>query len=158
MQDYDVVTSDDHKVGHVVGTEGEYVIVEHGMLRKSKHAVPRDLASVDDDEQVVRLTVSRDVFERGPATKNGDEIDRIAVAQYYGLAEGYEAPDTQGFGDVTATDPARTAEQDARRFGQESPDEQRVRTRHEAGTDPAIPGPPPKGAVGIHQDRRQVKE
>jgi hypothetical protein len=158
MENYDVVTSDDKNVGHVVGTNGNNLIVEHGMIRKSKHAVPRDVVTVDESEKVVRLSVAKDVFEAGPSVKDEDEIDSRAVAEYYGIADGTAAPDTQGYGDVTAGDPARTAEQDARRFGEESPDEQRARIRDQAGPDADIATGPPKGSVGVHQDRWEVKE
>ena len=40
MEGYDVVTHDDEKVGTVAGS-GDYLIVEHGLLRKTKHALPR---------------------------------------------------------------------------------------------------------------------
>ena len=41
MEGYDVVTFDDEKVGTVAGESGDYLIVEHGLIRKSKHALPR---------------------------------------------------------------------------------------------------------------------
>jgi hypothetical protein len=157
MHEYDVVTNDDEKVGHVIGTQGNYVIVEHGLLRKTKHAVPRDIAAVDDNERVVRLAVSKEIFVEGP-TANGDDVDETAVARYYGLGEGYAAPDTEGYGDVTDTDPSRTAEQDARKFAGESAEEERARVREAEGGDPALDTGPKRGSVGIHQDRYEIKE
>ena len=157
MQGYDVVTSDDHKVGHVVGTEGDLLIVEHGTIRKSKHAVPREVASADESEQVVRLTVSKDVFEEGPKAKNGDEIDKQAVAEYYGFAEGTAAPETLGYGELAEGDPGRSAEQEGQRHGQEAPEETRARIRETPETPETDVGPR-KGAVGIHQDRWEIKE
>ena len=71
MEGYDVVANDDHKIGHVVGTENGYLIVESGMLRKSKHAVPLDMARTDDDARVVRLTVSKEMVTEGPAVEDG---------------------------------------------------------------------------------------
>lgn len=156
MQGYDVVTSDDHKVGHVVGAEGNLLIVEHGVIRKSKHAVPRDVARADESEQVVRLSISKEVFEQGPAAKNGDEIDARAVADYYGLAEGSVTPETVGYGEATAGDPGRSAEAEGRMHGQEAADQQRARVR-ETQTPETDVGPR-KGSVGIHQDRWEVKE
>src|SRR5215204_908174 len=41
MEGYDVVTMDDQKVGTVVGESGDFLLVEHGLLRKAKHALPR---------------------------------------------------------------------------------------------------------------------
>jgi hypothetical protein len=83
MEGYDVVTIDDEKVGKVVGESGEYLLVEHGTLRKSKHALPRQFAHVDDVEQQVRMTVAKEVFCDSP--KVGDELDAQAVARHYGL-------------------------------------------------------------------------
>jgi hypothetical protein len=40
MEGFDVVTSDDCKIGHVVAVQDRHLIVEHGMLKKSRHAVP----------------------------------------------------------------------------------------------------------------------
>jgi len=158
MEDYDVVTSDNSKVGRVVATDGNNLVVEHGTIRKSKYAVPREMAVIDEADKVIRLSVSKDVFEEGPSVKGDDEIDSHAVAQYYGLADTSVAPDTQGYGDVVSGDPARTAEQDARRFGDESPEQQRARIREEAGADGEIARGPAKGSAGIHQDRWEVKE
>ena len=157
MENYDVVTNDDAKVGHVVGTEGDFVVVEHGLIRKQKHAVPRQLANVDEGEQVVRLTVSKEVFEEGPKIEDG-EINRQQVAQYYGLADAQETPDTQGYGDVVPGDPARTAEQDAHRFGVESAPEERARVRDSMRPEGEQPSGPQLGSTGIHQDRWEVKE
>ena len=157
MQNYDVVTSDDKKVGHVVDTQGEFLIVEHGMLRKTRTAVPRDMAAVDEQEHTLRLSVSKQVFEDAPAL-DGDEPDMTPAAEYYGLAEGSTAPDTQGYGDVTSGDPARTAEQDARRYGDESPEQERARIREQEGAETGFETEPRIGSVGIHQDRYEVKE
>jgi hypothetical protein len=38
MEGYDVVTIDDKKMGTVVEEPGDFLIVEHGMLRKSRRA------------------------------------------------------------------------------------------------------------------------
>src|SRR6266581_5589239 len=53
MQGYEVVTIEDDKLGHVVGEDGEFLIVEHGLLKK-KHALPRKLTEVDEAAGVVR--------------------------------------------------------------------------------------------------------
>ena len=93
MEGYDVVANDDHKIGHVVGTENGYLIVESGMLRKSKHAVPLDMARTDDDVRVVRLTVSKEMVTEGPAVEDGGWQ---AVDDYYGRSaelEGQAAAD-----------------------------------------------------------------
>jgi hypothetical protein len=155
MEGFDVITSDGEKVGRVVGTDGGNLVVEHGWVRKSRHAVPQAIAHTDSDEHVVRLDVSKQVFEDGP-TADGDGIDEKAVAAYYGLAAGEDAPATQGYGDVVPDDPARSAEHDARRAGVETAEQQRVRVRESMR--PEAEEGPPKGARGIHQDYRGSKE
>ena len=62
MEGYDVVTIEDEKVGKVVGTHGDNLIVEQGTIRKSKHALPRTFTEVNDCEQVVRMTVTKYIF------------------------------------------------------------------------------------------------
>jgi hypothetical protein len=140
MVGYEVVGSDDHKVGKVAAVEGDLLIVEGGLLHKTKHAVPTTFAYPDDDEQVVRLTVSKDLVDNSPALKNGD-VDRRAVAEHYGLAEGFEAPDTEGYGEVLPNDPARSAEQQERRTGVEPAAERRARIR-EGESDAGVRGRP----------------
>ena len=134
MEGYDVITSDEHKLGHVVGTIGDNLVVEHGTLHKSKHPVPKTFAEVHDDERVVRLTVSKEIVKEAPKV-NGDGYDEQAVAAHYGLAAGYEDPETKGYGDVLPDDPATTAEDDARRAGIPTPTEERLEVR--SGDDPA---------------------
>ena len=156
MEGYDVVTNDEHKVGRVVQVEDDFLVVEHGAIRKSKHAIPRAITGVDQDEECVRLSVSKDVFEEGPELDD-DQVDYRATASYYGLAGGEEAPDTRGYGDVTSDDPARGAEQDAARLGLETADERRTRIRESISPD-VTEGAPGAGARGIHQDYWQTKE
>ena len=149
MEGYDVITSDDHKVGSVLGVDGDLVIVESGLLRKTRHAVPQAFAHVDADEQVVRLTLSKELVESSPAIDD-DSIDRAAVAQHYGLAEGEAAPETEGYGDVTADDPAWGAEHEELRTGVEPAAQQRARMREgdtESGPRgrPIIPPDPHEG-------------
>ena len=67
MEGYDVITVDEHKVGKVVGEEGNYLIVEQGTLRKSKHPLPREFAHVDDAEQQVRVTVPKEIVSDSPS-------------------------------------------------------------------------------------------
>lgn len=92
MEGYDVVTIEDEKVGKVVGTHGDYLIVEQGTIRKSKHALPRTFAEVDEGGKVVRMTVTKDIFCDSP--KVNGEVDETAIALHYGLAGGSEAPES----------------------------------------------------------------
>jgi hypothetical protein len=96
MNGYDVRTIDDDKVGHVVDVEGDFIVVEHGLL-KTKHALPMTFAEVDDSQQVVRTTLSKSLIHESP--KVNGELDRRAVAEHYGLAEGFTDPITRGADD-----------------------------------------------------------
>ena len=124
MEGYEVVTSDDDKIGKVVGAKGDYLIVEHGAIFKSKHAVPRELAHVDEAEDVVRLTVSKEIVNDSP--KVGDDFDEGTVAQYYGIGEGYAAPETEGYGELGPDETAISAEVQGLREGVEPPGEERA--------------------------------
>lgn len=131
MEGYDVVTTDDEKVGKVVGTHGDNLIVEQGMLRKSKHALPRPFAEVDDGEQVVRMTVTKDVFCDSPKIEDGT-VDEQAVAEHYGLTF------------ATAVDPPGHAEQDALRGDVPTAPEERMNVREGESTgDAGLPGESP---------------
>jgi hypothetical protein len=108
MQGYDVCTIDGDKIGHVIDTNEDFLIVEHGLL-KTKHALPMVFAEVDEDEHVVRTTLSKDLIYRSP--KVNGELDRTAVAEHYGLAEGFTDPPTRGLGDLEPDDPAYAADE-----------------------------------------------
>jgi len=106
MEGYEVVTTEDEKVGKVVGTHGDHLIVEQGTIRKSKHALPRTFTEVDDGEKVVRMTIGKDMFCDSP--KVNGEVDEAAIADYYGLAGGSEAPPTEGYGETQLGVPAES--------------------------------------------------
>lgn len=127
MHGFDVLAFDDNKIGHVVGEEGDYLIVEHGLF-KTHHALPRTFADIDESNHVVRTTLSKQLIYDSP--KVNGELDRQAIAEHYGLAEGFDDPLTRGLGEVLPDDPARTAEEDAVRAGVD-PVEERVAI-HEA--------------------------
>ena len=105
MEGYDVVTIEDEKVGKVVDTHGDNLIVEQGTIRKSKHALPRTFAEVDEGEKVVRMTVSKEIFCDSP--KVNGEVDENAIALHYGLAEDSEAPATEGYDETTPAEQER---------------------------------------------------
>jgi len=127
MDGYEVIGSDDGKLGQVVAVDGDFLIAEEGTLRKKRHAIPKAFAHTDDSEQVVRLTVSKELVEDSPTFKEGEELDRQATAAHYGLAAGYESPETEGYGEVTPDDPAWSADEQAARSGIESASERRVK-------------------------------
>jgi hypothetical protein len=86
MQGYDVVSHEDEKVvGHVVDKVGGNYIVEQGMFRKTKHAVPEQFAHVDEAGERLVLTIPKELVEDSPKV-NGD-VDEAAVAAHYGLTD-----------------------------------------------------------------------
>jgi len=148
MKGYTVVTSDDAKVGHVVGEVGENLIVEHGHLMKSRRALPRAFAHANDDEQIVRTTVSKAILEDAPKVEaDGSDLDEAEVARYYGLAAGDPAPETQGDGAMRPDDPARSIEADREAAGMPAPEEERIAaSKNIEGGEPV--GPPSPGLLG----------
>jgi len=134
MEGFEVVTSDDRKLGHVVEVHDQHLIVEHGLLKKARHAVPAAFAHVADGDRTVRLSVSKEIVETSPKLENGS-IDTQAVAEHYGLAEGTPAPETEGYGELLPDDPALSADQDAFRAGREPADKERAEIR-EGGLEP----------------------
>jgi hypothetical protein len=132
MDGYDFITMVDGKRwGTVVGREDDYVIVEHGTLRKHRYAVPQSsIEVVDDDKQEVQTTLSGDLIEDSPQV-DGD-FDREAVARHYGLSAS-DVPPTEGWGETVAADPAQGAEYQAQRAEVDSAVEERARVREGTG-------------------------
>jgi hypothetical protein len=128
MEGYDVLTTDDDKVGHVVERRDGFLIVETGhLLTKHKHALPEQFAHADESEKVVRITVSRDLVHDSPKV-SGDDFDALAVSRYYGLA-----PDDAAGGE------GLSAAEENERLGIEPADQRRaeIQTHHDhpAGTE-----------------------
>ena len=161
MQGFDAITFGDEKAGTVVGKQGGYLIVEHGAIFKHKRAVPDTFATVDEDAQVVRLTVSKDIFEAAPEVKDGG-VDEQATAEHYGLVDKADPgdddavePETQGYGDVVPGDPAHSAERVGADHGVEPTAEERAAQHGKIGRGegPLDEGPPSPGVTG--GDRRR---
>ena len=86
MTDYDFITIvDDKKWGTVVDQQGDFVIVEHGTLRKHRYAVPASTVEVDDDAKEVRTTLSGELIGESPTVDDG--VDHDMIARHYGLAD-----------------------------------------------------------------------
>jgi hypothetical protein len=86
MQGYDVVSHEDEKViGRVVDKVGGNYIVEQGLLRKTKHALPEEFAHVDEAGERIVLTIPKELVADSPKV-NGD-VDEDAVAAHYGLTD-----------------------------------------------------------------------
>ncbi len=126
MEGYEVITSDEFRLGHILRVEDDHLIVEEHDRHKRQFAVPLAFAGTDDSERIVTLTVSKDLVEAGPEVKDA-EFDRQAVAEYYGLADGPIKLDPD--------DPAWSAEQENLRLGLEPEAEHRARMlQHKTGS------------------------
>jgi len=108
--------------------------VEGGMMRRSKHAIPLDMTRVDEEEEAVRLTVSKEMVEDGPTVDDGDWR---AIEDYYGRSAELEGQ--AGAGIPTS-------------------DQQRAEMRESLSGPEKELAEPRKGAVGIHQDEWSSKE
>jgi hypothetical protein len=96
MDGYEVISvNEDKRIGHVSGRVGDFLIVEHGHLRKSHNPLPLAFAEVDDASQRVVTMLAHDIVYDAPQVTKG-ELDEQVAAQYYGLAD---APPAEGFGD-----------------------------------------------------------
>jgi hypothetical protein len=128
MEGYELRTVDDDKVGEVVATWREHVIVERGRLRKSRHAVPAAFVEPDDAARVAHTTLSKSIIEDSPEVGEGD-VDEEQIARYYGLSAGEEAPETLGYGVVNDDDPARGPAADAQAADLPATEAERARIR-----------------------------
>ena len=77
MEGWRAVTTDDHKVGTVVAEVDDFVIVEHGMLRKSRHAVPKAFVHYRPESEEICLSLPKDMLEESPKVENGVEFDEL---------------------------------------------------------------------------------
>ncbi len=130
VEGWDVVTSDDDKVGRVVAVTSEYLIVEQGLLIKSRHAVPKQFATPRSDGRSVCVTVPKDLVSDSPKVDSAGHMEEQAVAEHYGLTTPGEAAPTEGYGDIVSdADPAWTAESDAAAAGLQPAEQERAEIR-----------------------------
>lgn len=155
MEGYDVVTTEDEKVGKVVGTHGDYLIVESGTLMKSKHLLPQTFADVDEGAGVVRTSIAKAMIVDSP--KVNGETDETAIAEYYGLAAGSTAPPTEGYGETVADDPAIGSETQAERAGVTPAPQERAEAREQLG-DEIQPGVPEESPALLGDRYRETRE
>ena len=86
MTGYDFITVvDDKRWGTVVDQQGDFVIVEHGSLRKHRYAVPMSAVDVDEGAEEVRTTLSGELISESPKVDDG--FDRGSIERHYGLGE-----------------------------------------------------------------------
>ena len=154
MDGYDVVTFDDHKVGHVVGQTGPFLVVEHGAVFKHRRPVPETFATVDDEARVVRLTVSKEILESAPEVQDG-EVDERAAAEHYGLAGGFAEPETLGRGSIEDSETAISAErEELERLGTSATEERAEQIGRQApGQGPNDAPLPSPGVTGGERSR-----
>jgi hypothetical protein len=87
MEGYDLISLvNDRKLGTVVREEGDYVVFEHGTLRKQHHAVPKTAVEVDEGRRQVRTTLSKELIEESPRVEDGG-LDRDALDRHYGTSD-----------------------------------------------------------------------
>jgi hypothetical protein len=72
----DVISSDDRKLGHVVGERDNCAIVEHGHVFKTRRAIP--LSLMEESGGMMKAAITKDVFDSSPNAAdrrwNKDEI------------------------------------------------------------------------------------
>jgi hypothetical protein len=87
MEGYDVITSDESKVGHVVGEANGCAIVENGLIRHTRHVVPLEFLHVDEGSETYRTSLSKQMINDAPEADSDGNFDAAAVATYYGLEQ-----------------------------------------------------------------------
>jgi hypothetical protein len=80
----EVVSSDDHRIGRVLETRDDFVLVETGHVFKSTRAIPAPFLHVHDG--LVRATVSKDIVDASPQIDD-DGWSPDEVLTHYGLGD-----------------------------------------------------------------------
>ena len=77
MKGYEVISvNDDKSIGHVSGRVGDFLIVEHGHLRKSHNPLPLEFAEVDEANNRVMTMLAHDIVYDAPSVKMGSSTSR----------------------------------------------------------------------------------
>ena len=85
MDGYSVVTTDDKRLGRLVGMEGDYYIIEVGsLLRRTRYALPKRYISIIREKDCARVRVSKETLCGGPRVGRNGAVDEEAIATYYG--------------------------------------------------------------------------
>jgi hypothetical protein len=85
VEGFPLVTTDDRRIGRLVGMEGDHYIVESGLpFRKSRFPLPKRYVSVDRERGRALAQVSKETLCGGPKVGRDGAIDEAAVAAYYG--------------------------------------------------------------------------
>ena len=136
MRGYRVVTSGDRTVGRVAEVQDRYVIVESGLLRRSRRPVPKEFVHLRNGQRKVFVTVPKSVLDDAPHARRDGSFDVEEAARHYGLAESFREPKTAW---AEETSEHRAAEIRRQLSRENAPDE--------AGAAPLtkrLPGEPPR--------------
>jgi hypothetical protein len=130
MNGYEVVTTDERKVGRVVATTPDFLVVESGTLFRSRHPVPKEFAHADDERRLVVVTLSKSILKRSPKLKDEASIDEDAARAYYGLGAPGPTEGSEDTNEPTVRERAEVREQ----LGAEGDEE-----HGPLGSTPAVP-------------------
>lgn len=142
MEGWQVVTANNEKIGQVVAVLDDYLIVEQGLLMKSRHPVPKTFAHLREDEHEVCVSIPKNLVHDSPKAGDDNEFDRAATAEYYGLASAVPDSPSEGYGESDPGEPAWSADRDAEAAGQLVAEHERarIRTGKQAPRTPSSPG------------------
>jgi hypothetical protein len=85
VEGYPVMTTDEKRIGRLVGVQDDIYIVESGSaLRKSRYPLPKRYVNVDRDRGWALAQVSKETLCGGPKVGRDGAVDEAAVAAYYG--------------------------------------------------------------------------
>jgi hypothetical protein len=87
MEGYDVITSDESKVGHVAGESNGCAIVENGLIRHTRHVVPLEFLNLDEAAETYRTSLSKQMIHDAPEADADGNYDAVEVSTYYGLEQ-----------------------------------------------------------------------
>ena len=93
MEGYVVITSDESKVGHVVGESKGCAIVENGLIRHTRHVVPLEFLQHAEGEETYRTSLSKQMIHDAPEADSDGNFDTVEVSTYFGL-EQIDKPDS----------------------------------------------------------------
>jgi hypothetical protein len=82
---YRVVSFDGSTVGHVVGETEDALIVERGRVWRSRRALPRRYAKVDEACEWVRLMCSKELLAGSPKVRGERPLEPSVFAEYWGI-------------------------------------------------------------------------
>jgi hypothetical protein len=149
VRGYEVVASDDRRMGRVVDVRHGYLVVESGWPRKLRRPVPREFVHVVDEAARAFVTVPRRILREAPHVDRQGNFDLEEAARHYGLTAAHAQAPTAGLGEPLPHDPAYGADRDS--SGREPPEHRRAELRKHMRPGPAEQRDP--GAPALFGDR-----